>query len=213
MLDHSASLGDVKKPQQLQQQHDHRRRADSSYSRNSTGSSSCSSGSLPHKALLPPSSPQRSITIADGSDRVRSAKDGKGGGGRKGGEVERQRGRRAEGAAPRKGREVGRRGNGDGERATTFQEEATATTVVVVDPAGLGKTEGFPDDEEDDWWLPRPPPQVVAVLPRGSVNSRRSLFAERQSVFAGSRVAGECTPAAARLLSLMDAAGPVAEHM
>lgn len=58
-------------------------------------------------------------------------------------------------------------------------------------------------------WLPLPPSAAL----EGLVASRPSLLVERRSVFgAGETLAGECAPAAMRLLDLVNA-GRVAEHM
>lgn len=59
-------------------------------------------------------------------------------------------------------------------------------------------------------WLPLPPSAALEGLVAAS---RPALLVERRSVFgAGEALAGECAPAAARLLDLVNA-GRMAEHM
>lgn len=76
--------------------------------------------------------------------------------------------------------------------------------------AGVGAGEGQAVGAgvlDEDSWLPAAP--AVPMLTK----ERPSPLAERRSTFAGGKVARECARSAANLLSLLNAAGSVAEHM
>lgn len=107
--------------------------------------------------------------------------------------------------------------------ASAAAAAATVTTTARAAPSAaagrrqVGGLDGL-DELGGAWlWLPDPPsPQIAAFTGlslAGGRSGRPAALPEGRSVFAGrpGRVAGECAPAAARLLDLLSAA--VDEHM